>query len=361
MEDGRIVSVTSSGDIAPEGDVTLLPGLVDPHLHFALDGTDSAVDNLNAASDPELLDAMRVAARKTLAAGVTTARDLGDRSYLALELRAETAADPAAGPTVLASGPPLTVPDGHCWFMGGTARGAEALRAAVRERFERGADVIKVMATGGGITAGSLPWQLQYDLDELRAIVSEAHAHGLPVTAHAHATAGVALALEAGCDGLEHCTFMTEDGIDVDKDLVRRLADAGTAVSFTLGAVPGAPLTDDQKKRIAGFVAALNVLREGGVNLLCGSDSGIFAFKPHSSLPYAIEAMVTMAGLTPTESLRTATVKAASALGLGDRKGRIAPGYDADLLAVAGNPLSDLTTLHNVRAVYRSGHLVHSS
>lgn len=359
VEDGRVVAVESGAEPPTDaelldlGDVTLLPGLVDSHTHLALDGTDDAVANLTGADDAALLDRMRVAARQTLAAGVTTVRDLGDRGYLALRLR-----DEAAGPEILAAGPPITTSGGHCWFLGGEVTGVEGVRQAVRERAGRGVDVIKIMATGGGITEGSLMWEQQFSRAELRAAVDEAHRLGLPITAHAHSPAAIAEVVAAGFDGIEHCTFYGADGIQVDRTLVRRMAGDRLAVSLTLGAVPGTPLTDEQKKQIPAFVAGLAVMRDAGVNLLCGSDSGIFSAKPHGGFANSVEAMVTMAGLGPAEALRSATSRPARVLGLGERKGQIATGFDADMVAVGNDPLLDPAALHDVRAVFRAGSLI---
>jgi imidazolonepropionase-like amidohydrolase len=352
VEDGRIAGVRSGAESPPDvtdlGDVTLLPGLIDPHVHLVMDATPPVVARLTEAGDDVVLERIRAGARQSLAAGVTTVRDLGDRSYLALEIDDEDSA------TVLAAGPPLTVPGGHCWFLGGEASGVPAVRDAVREHAEHGVHVIKVMATGGGLTPGSRPQDRQFSDEELRAIVDEAHRHGLPATAHAHATAGIAAALDAGFDGIEHCTFVT----GVDEDLVRRLAAAGTVVSFTLGMLPGTEPAPEQQVLLRTFKAALLSLYAGGVKLLCSSDAGIFPFKPHPTLTYSMAAMTEQAGIPPADVVRMATVSAAGAIGLGDRKGRIAPGYDADLLAVAGDPLTDLSALGEVRAVYRSGRRV---
>ena len=348
IEDGRIAAVRSGGeppDVTDLGDVTLLPGLIDPHVHLVLDAVPPVVERLTEADDDVVLERARAAARQSLSAGVTTVRDLGDRSYLALEL------DDEDGATVLAAGPPLTVPGGHCWFLGGEVSGVPALRDAVREHAERGVHVIKAMATGGGITPGSRPQDRQFSDEELRAIAGEAHRHGLPATAHAHTSAGVAAALDAGFDGIEHCTFVT----GVDEDLVRRLAAAGTVVSFTLGMLPGTSPAPEQELMLRAFKAALQALYAGGVKLLPASDAGIFPFKPHPTLIYAMEAIAEQAGIPAGDMVRMATVSAAAVIGLGDRKGRVAAGYDADLVAVAGDPLTDLSALREVRAVYRSG------
>ena len=148
-----------------------------------------------------------------LAGGITTVRDLGDRNYITLALRDELAGDPTAGPELLVAGPPITTTGGHCWFFGGEVDDPAKVRAAVAERADRGVDAIKVMATGGGLTPGSRRTESQFDRAALDAMVDEAHRRGLPVAAHAHAPAGIADAVDAGVDSVEHCAFLTADGV----------------------------------------------------------------------------------------------------------------------------------------------------
>lgn len=353
VDAGRIVEKGSPAEVLDLGDATLLPGLVDAHTHLALDASDDPVGRVVAASDDELLDSMRAAARTALAAGITTVRDLGDRGYLSLVLRDELARDPMAGPQVLAAGPPITTSGGHCWFLGGEADGVEGIRAAVRERAERGVDVIKIMATGGELTPGSRADTAQYGPDELRAAVDEAHRHGLPVTAHAHAAGTIVDAVAAGVDTIEHCSYATDEVIGV-------LRQAGTVVSVTVGADPRFPYPPRLVTLLVEYFQMVARLREAGVPVVCGSDAGIREAKPHGVLPYGVAALVERAGFSPGEALRAATSLAADACGVGDRKGRIAPGYDADLLAVRGDPLTDITALTRVSAVMRTGRLLRS-
>jgi imidazolonepropionase-like amidohydrolase len=357
VDAGRVVALASAAppeaEVMDLGEATLLPGLVDAHTHLALDASDDPVGRVVAASDDELLDRMRAAARTALAAGITTVRDLGDRGYLSLVLREELARDPMAGPHLLAAGPPITTTRGHCWFLGGEADGVEGIRAAVRERAERGVDVIKIMATGGELTPGSRADTPQYGPDELRAAVEEAHRHGLPVTAHAHAAGTIVDAVTAGVDMIEHCSYATDRVIDT-------LRTAGTVVSVTVGADPGVPYPPRLVTLLVEYFQMVARLRTAGVPVVCSSDAGIREAKPHGVLPYGVAALVERAGFSPAEALRAATSLAAQACGVGDSKGVVAPGYDADLLAVNGNPLTDIAALTRVSTVFRAGTPVRS-
>ena len=186
VDQGRISGVDTTGADPPEGaelvdlgDATLLPGLIDSHTHLVLDASNDPVGHLDDIDEDPLLEQCRARARAALAAGITTIRDLGDRRFVTLRLRQELAAHPAQGPQLLVSGPPITTPGGHCWFLGGQAAGVQGVREAVRALAGRGVDVVKVMVTGGNLTLGSVLWQSQYDPAELRAVAEEAHRAGL--------------------------------------------------------------------------------------------------------------------------------------------------------------------------------------
>jgi imidazolonepropionase-like amidohydrolase len=360
VDDGRIVEVRSDGS-APESvevvdldGATLLPGLVDAHVHLIFDASADPVARLGTASEEELLDGMRAAARTALAAGITTVRDLGDRDYLALRLRDESAADPTAGPQILAAGPPITTTRGHCWFLGAEADGVEGVRAAVREHAERGVDVIKVMATGGEMTTGSHSHEAQYTVDELRAAAEEAHRLGLPITAHAHGGAGIANAAAAGFDSVEHCSFITETGAEALPEVIDALVRAGVVVSATLGFRPGLAPPPRIATRMAAFQEVLRQVLASGVTFMCGSDAGIGPPKPHDALRYAVSDLVNRLGVPPVEALRAVTSTPARVCRV-DGKGRLAAGYDADILAVNGDPLADTGALLDVAAVFRAG------
>jgi imidazolonepropionase-like amidohydrolase len=226
----------------------------------------------------------------------------------------------------------------------------------VRERAERGVDVIKVMASGGNITPGSLAHEAQFSAGELRAIVEEAHRQGLPVTAHAHGARSIADAVTAGVDGIEHATFMTADGVDAPEAVIRAIASQRVAVGWTVGRDPAQPGTVPPQiaSRMAALGAARRRLYESGAVLVPGSDAGVSPAKPHDVLRFAPEDLAA-AGLGPAEILPAMTSGAARACGLGHRKGRIAAGFDADILAIDGSPLADLAAIRKLRAVYLGG------
>ena len=305
--------------------------------------------------DQEVLGRMRAAAQISLNAGITAVRDLGDLRYLAMEVRTETALDLSAGPMILAAGPPITTPGGHCWFLGAEASGPAQLTAQVAAHVSHGVDVIKVMASGGRMTRGSEPWASQFSTEELTVIQAEAHSAGLPTAAHAHGAASIRSAVRARFDCIEHATFTTQAGLALRRRTHRRtrqrrrirLARAGRAGR-------GPPLTETEQRRLDETFALANLMRAASMKLVCSSDAGVSAHKPHGLLPHSIAALAKI-GFTTAEALHAATAAAANACQMGDRKGRLARGYDADILAVSGDPFRDIDDLHRVVAVYREG------
>ena len=323
VETGDVpVPVLDLGD-----DVTLLPGLIDAHVHLAFASSGDLVADMGVDNEA-LLGRMRANTERLLDAGVTTVRDLGDRGCLAVDLGTPLG--------VLAAGPPLTTPHGHCWFLGGEVPDRAAMLAAAQQRAAAGCRFLKVMVSGGVTTPGSSLDEVQFATDDLVAVVAEAHRLGLATAAHAHAPAAVVAALDAGFDTIEHCSFAGEPA---DEEVVRRIADTGTVVSMTLGTGPlGAP-PPVVLQRLPTVLDNLGRLHRAGARLVVGTDAGLGLAKPPDALRYAPHQLAGI-GVGPAEAIAMVTTGVADALGL-PAKGRIAAGADADLLAVRGDPTAD--------------------
>jgi imidazolonepropionase-like amidohydrolase len=370
IEGSTIVAVEPGTATAPAGcevtyvpGTTLLPGLVDAHVHLCGDSTPDALHHPAGLSADELDAVVAASMQVELNAGVTAVRDLGDQDFVVADRHRRD----ELGPTVVASGPPITSVGGHCAQMGGAVAGPEELRRAVRDRAEHGVDVVKIMTSGGLMTAGTDVLACQFALDELRVVVDEAHRLGLPVTAHAHALAAVAQCVDAGVDGIEHCSCMTEDGLHTPPELADRIAAAGIVVCPTLGvAMLGVmppeikALTERTGIRLQDRVAQVGELIRAGVELVSGGDSGINPAKRHGVLPFSVSVLVDC-GASPLQALASATSRAARACGLAGRTGMLQPGLDADLLVVDGDATADVGALHAVRTVVSRGREVQRS
>jgi imidazolonepropionase-like amidohydrolase len=364
VEDGVIRDVDFTGAAPPEHakvtdfgpDGWLLPGLIDAHVHLCWDGTQDAVEHVSSDDHEAVLKTARASAATTLATGVTTVRDLGDRDYLTLALREQVPL--TERPDIVAAGPPVTTHGGHCHFLGGEAEGADALRAAVRERASRGCDVVKVMASGGIMTPGSNSLHQQYDRSDLRLIADEAHRLGLTVAAHAHAAPVIEDVVEAGFDTIEHFSFLTPDGVGLRQDLVDEVVRRGTFISLTVGILPGqAPPPPAVADRLAALWDLVAKVIASGARIVPGTDSGIASDKPHGLYPHALSQLAEL-GMANRDVLRCATTEAADAVGRAGRKGVLHPHADADLLALGSSPIDDISAVTDIRAVYRAGHRV---
>jgi len=369
VDAGRIVGVEDGTAPAPSGcpvthlpGTTLLPGLIDAHTHLCGNDAMDALERLPHVGDDEIDAAVMTAFDRHLRAGVTAVRDLGDYRWAVVDRHR----DRPAGPTVVAAGPPITSAGGHCADLGGAVSGVAALRAAVRERAERGADLVKLMTSGGVMTPATDVRACQFTLDEVRAVVDEAHRHGLPVTAHAHALAAVEQCVAAGVDGIEHCTCVGPHGAGAPPALAEAIAAAGIAVCPTLGhdmarMPPLPPAVADAVRRSGldreSLIANAADLRRRGVRVISGADSGINPVKAHGNLPLAVIELVA-GGVSTVDALASATGFAADACGLAGRTGRLRPGLDADLLLVAGDPSTDIAALRAVRTVVTRGRVL---
>ena len=214
------------------------------------------------------------------------------------------------------------------------------------------------MASGGNITAGSLPWESQFDEAALRLLVEAAHGAGIRVAAHAHGAAALRASVMAGVDAIEHCTFMTADGVDRDPALLQNLAESGIVIRITPGTIPGGPPPPPAlAARMRLIVDRLLALWEAEARIVVATDAGIGPGKPHDALAYSVLVLAAATG-DHLGALRAATSRAAAALGLSDTCGQLAPGSTADLLVVRGHAGTDVGALLEVEAVYREGEQV---
>jgi imidazolonepropionase-like amidohydrolase len=329
---------------------TIMPGLIDSHVHLAFDGGPNPAARMRAETDEQQLMLMLHSARELLGVGVTTARDLGARGYLAVAVRDAIAAGLARGPRLVVAASPITVTGGHCWFMGGEADSEDDLRRLVRTHHKHGADLIKVMSTGGFMTTGSAPWYAQFTSAQLAVIVEEAARVDKPVAAHAHGIEGIRRAVEAGVTTIEHCSFVTETNErQFSEPLAAKIAERGMFVCPTIsGAAP-------YIAELAGIEVGAHVkpLHEMGVRIIAGTDAGVDN-NPHHQYVGGLEHLVTL-GFQPAQVLAMATTEAAAALGLGAITGRLAPGYEADLIVVRGDPQADIAALRELHRVVGRG------
>jgi imidazolonepropionase-like amidohydrolase len=373
VDDGHIVGVETRGFEVPVDcetrtfDGTVLPGLIDMHTHLVTDSGPMALDRVAGYSHDEIEAVVAEALRRQLAVGVTTVRDLGDRAFHVVARR-DGPPSGALEPRIVASGPPITSSGGHCHFLGGEVVGREGIRSAVRDRVARRVDVVKVMASGGLNTPGTDVLLTQFTDDELRVLVDESHTAGLPVTAHAHGTPAVRQAVAAGVDGIEHCTCATAEGVGrCDDELIGAMARGGVTVCPTFGFDPAlrgqspAPVRamaarfgTTIERMTADRWAFVARLREAGVRVVSGVDSGIQPPKAHGVLPHAVLELLE-AGFDIAGALATATSTAADACGLAATTGRVRAGLEADLLVVDGDLSTDATALHRVALVLRGG------
>jgi imidazolonepropionase-like amidohydrolase len=373
VDGGVIVGVEHLGYDVPEGCPvtthagTVLPGLIDAHVHLVSDAGLGSLERAGTLGAEELDGVIRESLRKQAAAGVTTVRDLGDVGYRTLSFRDEL---PDGAPRILAAGPPLTVPDGHCHYLGGVVGSTGEIAAAVADRVQRGVDVIKVMASGGLLTPGTDPFATQFDPTDLRVLVDTAHEAGLQVLAHAHSLSGIRHALAAGVDGIEHFTGATDGGLVVPDDVLDDVAAAGVVVDLTLGldravwdSLPAPPpgiaaamarLELDIDTFIARRMDVAARLHDHGIRVVSGDDAGAAPTKYHGVLPLAVLDLVT-AGWPPAAALSTATGGGADACGIGSVTGRLRPGLAADLLVVDGDLRSDVDALRRPTAVLVRG------
>ena len=374
IEDGRIMSSGAAAEAKIPADAmrielpnaTVLPGLIDAHTHLTMDPK-FGYDRLAISVPREALIGAKNA-RLTLLAGFTTARNVGARDFTDVALRDAINAGDVPGPRLLVSGPPLSITGGHCdnnmlpfeyhATSDGVADGVAAVQHKVRENIKFGADLIKVCATGGVLSLGDNPQHSQYTLEEMKAIVADAHRLGRKVAAHAHGAEGIRWAAEAGVDSVEHGSYIDDAGIAAMKE-------HGTYLVPTLylgdWMMENAEQTHMPPPLLAKAHDVIPAARKNiahafasGVKVAFGTDAAVY---PHGLNAHEFAVMVKL-GLTPLQAIQAATVNAADLLGWSGKVGTLEPGAWADIVAVEGDPVKDVTTLERVKFVMKGGEVV---
>jgi len=372
---GMITAVGPAASTSPTGGVavhdlstaTCLPGLIDVHTHLTGDPSASGYQGLGISVPREALTGAKNA-RLTVRAGFTTVRNVGATGYTDVALRDAIDAGDVQGPRMMVSGPPLGITGGHCdnnllpfeyhYKAEGVADGPWAARAKVRETIKYGADVIKVCASGGVLSKGDQPGTPQYTLEELQAIAEEAHKLGRKVAAHAHGTQSIKDAIRAGIDSIEHSSLIDDEGIALAKQ-------HGTYLVFDIynddfilqeGAKAGMLAESIEKEKKIGRLQRENFRHafQSGAKIAFGTDAGVY---PHGDNARQFGKMVEW-GMKPIDAIQAATIRAADLLGWSAKAGVLEPDHYADIIAVSGDPLSDVRALESVKFVMKNGAVV---
>ncbi|HEY1491673.1 MAG TPA: amidohydrolase family protein [Steroidobacteraceae bacterium] len=374
VTDGRITEVASQGAPIPAGarhlelpGITLLPGLIDMHVHLTSDPRYSGYKSL-AFTDNFWTVVGTANAKRTLEAGFTTVRNVGSQNYDDVALKQAIELGYIPGPRIVPATYAIGATGGHCDYTEfppsvtastpAVANGADALRAMVRKLHKYGAEVIKVCVTGGVLSKGDAVGAQQYSLAEMKAIVDEAHMLGLKVAVHAHGTAGIKDALRAGVDTIEHASLADEEAFTLAKQHGAYFSMDVYDDDYILsdGEKNGVFKESLEKERAIGRQQRETFRKafRAGVKMIFGTDAGVY---PNGDNAKQFATMVTW-GMTPLQAIQAATVTAAEALGRSADVGAIAVGRYGDLIGVAGDPLSNPVVLQSVAFVMKGGEVV---
>ncbi|KUJ84402.1 amidohydrolase family protein [Microbulbifer flavimaris] len=374
IDGNRIVSVVADA-APPEGAIrlagaTLLPGLMDMHVHLTGSADQHGYRRLARTAVRSAITGVKNA-QTSLQAGFTTMRNLGAHGYADVALRDAINDGDVPGPRLFVSGPAIGITGGHCdnnllthEFAakgGGVADGPWGVRAKVRENLKYGADLIKLCATGGVMSKGTEPGAQQLALEEMQAAVAEARNRGVIVAAHAHGTEGIKAAIRAGVDSVEHASFL-------DRETIRLAKKHGTVLSMDIyvteyilseGEKAGIlPESLDKERRVGSRQRqSFRDAVDAGVKMVFGSDAAVY---PHGQNPRQFARMVEF-GMTPLQALQAATINSAELLGQQENLGSIRAGKLAEMVAVPGNPLEDISVMEKVQFVMKDGTIYKNS
>lgn len=365
IEDTKIVDV-GTGNFVGDSDTTVnlagktvLPGLIDAHVHLVWNGSSDPMSRIRYSPETRVALGAYKHALNTLDCGITTVRDVGSPGRTVLDVAAAVRDGSLTGPNIVASGPALVMTGGHIHYISTEVDGADNVRSAARAVMKQGADLVKVMASGGIYTEGEQPGSPQLTVDELRAAVAEAHDREKKVSAHAEGLAGIRRALEAGVDTIEHGIYADTESLNLMKQNGVFLVPT-MAVMVRLATDPRIlPFAQEKAKVVTGpHFAMLEQAIRLNVPIATGTDAG----SPCSPPDVYFEELEIMcrAGMAPADVIRSSTSLAAEAIGRDDL-GALLPGKQADLIVVDGDPLNDLNALRSLSAVMVKGQFYRNS
>lgn len=368
VENGLITAVGKQSELGSAvpadarnlGEATILPGLINMHTHLTLSATFECLQNaLYDTYEIKMFRAMEHA-RQAITSGVTTIRDCGTLNSIVFSVREASKMGLITAPHVWASGDVLTSTGGHCYFFGVECDSIEDARRAVRSQVKAGADFIKVMATGGGLTPNTNPREAQFDRDQMIAIVDDSARLGRYVSAHCHGTPGIYNAIAAGVRTIEHCSFMVPNGIKYEQEAADAIAEKGIYVCPTMSVGERARQHMEANNMPNPFAATrhqrledMRQLIDSGVKFVSGSDCGVTLTR-FDDFQLDLELLVEHLAMSPADAIVTATGRAAEALGT-EEFGTLAVGKRADVLMVNGNAMEDIYKLRDIAVVLKSG------
>jgi imidazolonepropionase-like amidohydrolase len=343
---------------------TILPGLIDTHVHLvmsALDTNEAIIAQVQRENDTELLERALANARRALRTGITTLRDCGGRNRVVQTTRDRIRRGESEGPDILCCGAPITTTRGHCCWLGLIADSHDEVRRAAQRMLDEDADFLKVMATGGNMTPSSDPMKAQYDDDALRTIADMGRKAGKHAAAHVLSRSALPDVVAANYRTIEHCDWRVEEfRYEFDPELARRMIDQNQFAGLTMSGLARRALLPQVRgldigpvKRLDARFACERQMIDFGVRYTIHSDAGV-RMCPIDRFDIGLQAAQVELKLTPGEILRAVTATPAEALNLTDR-GVVAAGKRADLVVVEGDPLRDLSAMGRVRAVFKAG------
>jgi imidazolonepropionase-like amidohydrolase len=375
IENQRIIKIQSSSDSSvSDSDTlidlrghTLLPGMIDMHVHLTSSATEHGIKRLTTSQSRKVLRGVKHA-KQTLMAGVTSVRNLGAPEFIDVALRDAINDKDIVGPRMFVSGPSLQMTGGHGdnnrlphdipTITRGVVDGPWAGVKQVRENVKYSANVIKIKATGGVLSKGTKVGAPELSLDEMTAIVTEAHRRGVTVAAHAHGAEGIFDAIKAGVDSVEHASFIDDKGIELAKEKGTYLSMDIYVTEYILGEGEAVGISPENlaKERSVGGLQRENFSKavKAGVNMVLGTDAGVY---PHGDNLKQLSRMVRF-GMTPMQTLQAASINGATLLGQQQNIGSLSIGSYADIIAVKGDPIKDISVLENVSFVMKGGEVI---